>query len=252
MTYYQILHKGEFSSDQVQITYREGRIQQHEEALQFISTKWKKAQAENSELFNGRLYRLDNHTVTKNLLQLSVSDTDYKEYVGTRDIDFVNKFGMEFTSNPISVGIVLITLDNKIILGRRTNDVDIEKSKIAVMAGYADPSLDCKENKPDLFYAVKREVSEELLIDMNSISNLKSLGLVYNSCRNQTYMPFQGQIQAYADDIQNFNKKEFSQIIMIDNEKQTIIDFIGAMKELLSDITVPTLKIYAELYENGI
>jgi len=252
MSYYQIFHKGKFSSEQVQITYREGKIQQPEDALQFISRKWKNAQSENSELFNGRLYRVDQHALTDNILRLRLSDTDYKEYVGTRDSDFVNKFGIELASNPISVGIVLVTLDNKIILGRRTNDVDIEKSKIAVMAGYADPTLDWKENRPDLFYAVKREASEELLIDMNSISNLKSLGLVFNSCRNQTYMPFQGQINAYADDIKNFNKKEFSQIIMIDNEKQTIIGFIGEMKELLSDITVPTLKIYAELYENCI
>ena len=51
-------------------------------------------------------------------------------------------------ASPLSVGALLVTQDNKIILGKRSSaDTDIGKNKISVIGGYLDPNDDLyKEN----------------------------------------------------------------------------------------------------------
>jgi hypothetical protein len=60
-------------------------------------------------------------------------------FVGTRNPEFIATFGKEQISNPLSAGAVLITKDNKLILGRRSSSIDGSKYALSVIAGYLDP-----------------------------------------------------------------------------------------------------------------
>ena len=246
MPSYIIIHKGKFREDMVRANYKKGRISQAKEVLEIIEDKWKKSHSKNTKLFNGQLFRLVNYNIENNQIEFYLSDTDYKEYVGTRDIDFVSKFRKDKTSNPISVGAVLVTLDNKIILGERSNEVDSQKSKIAVIGGNADPRHDFSKDKPDIFGAMRREIGEELGIRENMVSNLSIIGLVSNLERYQTFIPFQGKILLNADQIQDFDRKEFSRIVILDNNEKSVIEFLTKMRNSLSDITEATFEIYSE------
>ena len=246
MSSYIIIHKGKFTEEMVHTSYVKGRINQAEEVLEVIEDKWKKSCVHNTKLFNGELFRLVNYNIENDLIEFNLSDTDYKEYVGTRDIDFVSRFGNDKSSNPISVGAILVTLDNKIILGERSNDVDSQKSKIAVIGGNADPRYDFIQDKPDIFGAMRREIVEELGIRENLISDLRIIGLVSNLERYQTFIPFQGKILLNVDQIHDFDKKEFSRIVILDNSEKSVIEFLTKMRNSLSDITEATFEIYSE------
>jgi hypothetical protein len=71
---------------------------------------------------------------------LKLSDTDFREFVGTRGHEFIRIYGRKQSANPLSVGAALVTMDNRIILGKRSAArIDAGKSTISVPAGYIDP-----------------------------------------------------------------------------------------------------------------
>jgi 8-oxo-dGTP pyrophosphatase MutT (NUDIX family) len=263
---YKIITEGKFIPKDIRTLYkRNKRLSQSQEALQFIETKWNEFVSNSSKAFNGRLFRVDKYdTVTNNYIELQLSDTDYKEFVGTRDHEFVNKFGKEYTANPLSVGALMVTQDYKIILGKRSAvDTDIGKNKISVIGGYLDPSNDLsnRNNKiVDIFQAVTREIYEETGINNKNIVELICIGLIDNKEHNQINLPFYTKLDISAEQIKAHittpQEKEFSQIITINSSVQSIIQFLdtykGQEEEQLSDIVIPTLTIYKDLVSQNL
>jgi hypothetical protein len=102
---------------------------------------------------------------------LHLTDTDYKDFVGTRTPEFIAAFGKEKIANPLSAGAVLITEDNMLLLVRRSSSIDGSKSAISVIAGYMDPQkgvvCNSKKDGPDyadivdIFHGIEREIFEE-------------------------------------------------------------------------------------------
>jgi hypothetical protein len=261
--------KGKFYPDNINIFYKSKRINQSNVAIQFIESKWRHFVANNPNSFNGTLFRVDGYNIqnnnnNNNLIELQLSDTDYKEFVGTRDCEFVRRFGIQYTANPLSVGAVLVTKDNKIVLGKRAEDiVDVGKSKVSVVAGYLDPKQDMvnsdaaddDNNNIDIFSAVKREIYEETgIIEEKHIIDLMCMGLIANKENNQINIPFYCKLNIPAKEFEVKNssssQKEFSKIIIIDNSVQSIDDFISATENQLSDIIIPTLWIYKDLIQS--
>ena len=111
------------------------------------------------------------------MVEVQLDDTDYKELVGTRGHEFIRRYGREQSANPLSVGAVLVTMDNRIILGKRSAaGIDVGKSAISVPAGCVDPKkdtstiIDNNENSIDIFNAIRREAefSQIIMIDRHS------------------------------------------------------------------------------------
>jgi 8-oxo-dGTP pyrophosphatase MutT (NUDIX family) len=260
-----IIAKGKFYLDNINVFYKSGRISQSKDAIQFIESKWTQFVANNPNSFSGALVRVDSYNVqnnNNNLIELQLSDTDYKEFVGTRDCEFVRRFGIQYTANPLSVGAVLVTKDNKIVLGKRAEHmVDVGKSKVSVVAGYLDPKQDMvnsptDNNNIDIFSAVKREIYEETgIIEEKHIVDLICLGLIDNKEKNQINVPFYCKLNIPAKEFEVKDKSsphelEFSKIVIIDNSVKSIDDFINAAENELSDIIVPTLCIYKDLIQS--
>ena len=146
----QIIIAGRFCNNDIKVVYVNKRLNQTNSALQFIESKWKEFVKNNTKSFNGKLSRVDSYSIRKkdnngkgNLIELQLSDTHYKEFVGTRDHEFIRRYGIEQSASPLSVGVVLVTMDNRIILGKRSAArIDASKSTISVPAGYIDPKKD--------------------------------------------------------------------------------------------------------------
>lgn len=260
-----IIAKGKFYPNNINIFYKSKRINQSKDAIQFIETKWTYIAANNPSSFNGALFRVDSYNIhnnNNNLIELQLSDTDYKEFIATRTYEFVKRFGIQYTANPLSVGAVLVTKDNKIVLGKRAEDiVDVGKSKVSVVAGYLDPKQDMVNSVDDnnininIFSAVKREIYEETgIIEEKHIVDLMCMGLIDNKENNQINMPFYCKLNIPANEFEVKNasssQEEFSKIVIIDNSVQSIDDFISAPENQLSDIIVPTLWIYKDLIQS--
>lgn len=265
-----IIAKGKFYPDSINVFYKSRKINQSKDARHFIELKWAHFVSNNPNSFNGALFRVDSYNVqnnntNNNLIELQLSDTDYKEFVGTRDCEFVRRFGIQYTANPLSVGAVLVTKDNKIVLGKRAEHiVDVGKSKVSVVAGYLDPKQDMVNsatdndngNNIDIFSAVKREIYEEIgIIEEKHIVDLICLGLIDNKEKNQINVPFCCKLNIPAKEFEVKDKSsphelEFSKIVIIDNSVKSIDDFINAAKNELSDIIIPTLCIYKNLIQS--
>jgi 8-oxo-dGTP pyrophosphatase MutT (NUDIX family) len=251
-----IITTGNFYPGSINICYVSRRIHQTRDAVKFIESKWSDFVNKTSIAFNGKLFRVDGYnTVENNLIELNLSDTDYKEFVGTRDHEFIRRFGRENAAIPLSVGAVIVTKDNKIVLGKRAKDIDIGKSKISVAAGYLDPEKDIvnsanSDNTLDIFSGIKREIYEETGVTNRDIVGLACMGLIDNKEQNQINAPFYCKLDIFAKEFET-NKMpqqaEFSQIIMIDNTVRSIDDFINGPENELSDVLVPTLSMYKSL-----
>lgn len=146
----------------------------------------------------------------------------------------------------------MVTNDNKIVLGKRSKDIDIGKSKNSVAAGYLDPEKDMtnsanSDSAVDIFSGIKREIYEETGITNGDIVGLVCMGLINNKEKNQINAPFYCKLDISAKEFET-NKRpqqaEFSQVIMIDNTVRSIDEFINGPENELSDVLVPTLSLY--------
>jgi 8-oxo-dGTP pyrophosphatase MutT (NUDIX family) len=86
--------------------------------------------------------------------------SSFKEWIGTKSDKFKKLFGQNRIIKPLSVGTMIVTADNKWIIGRRLKTYDFE-GQYTLLAGYMDPDKDLVNSKPDPFFAIKREIEEE-------------------------------------------------------------------------------------------
>jgi hypothetical protein len=258
------LRGGRFTKDEFIITCQHNRISHSNAARILIESKWSSFLAANPQSFDGPLFRVDNYKILKkkneiNQIELYLSDTDYKEFVATRDSDFIASFGQDKTACPLSVGSVLVTNDNKLVFGKRSSKIDAEKDRISVVAGYLDPRKDfvCRPDsdsetcKIDIFYGVRREILEETDIQPINIVDLYPIGLIDNKENHSMNIPFYARLNISAEEIVRKRKKladtEFSELIFIENSEQSINDLITRTVDIFSDIIIPILQIYKSL-----
>jgi 8-oxo-dGTP pyrophosphatase MutT (NUDIX family) len=254
----EILVIGKFAKDQL-ITHYESRKTLFPHRLKnIIETRWLEFKSSNPEAFNGPLLKVHKYKIHKNFgrvtrIDLHLTETDYKEFVGTRDSKFVTKFG----ANPLSTSTVIVTRDNKLIFGKRSSDVDTSKFKISVLAGYIDPNKDIMtlangNRQVDIFEGAIREVCEESGIQRSNIIDFTCLGLLYNTEQNQTNVPFYARLNISGKDLARFHKKmrdtEFSEFIIIENCRPSIRKFEELHYSEFSDVMSPVLELYTHLF----
>jgi 8-oxo-dGTP pyrophosphatase MutT (NUDIX family) len=243
----EIMIKGKFGRDCLKVRYNPGRQSYGHKAneLIFRVNKWSD--------FNSRdgLQKIELH----------LTDTDYKEFVGTRNPEFIATFGKKQISNPLSVGAVLITEDNKLILGRRSSSIDGSKYALSVIAGYLDPQKDILHihNKDgsdyvdivDIFHGIEREIYEETGIAAYDVVELVCLGIIANRKQNQMNIPFCGILNISSDEVitkrSETQDSEFSEILFVQNDLRSINEFMNTQSNEFSDLLNSTLGIYSDV-----
>ena len=166
----------------------------------------------------------------------------------TRTKEFQRKFPNEIKTNILSVGCILVTEDNCIVLGIRNKELAIEPEKTTIVSGMVD-NRDIRDLiQVDIFECVKREIEEEIGISSHQIHNLVVIGLVQNHGRNNTYIPFFGRISVPFEKIlERENDGEFVKINKVKNSEKSIWRMISENCNL-SDIVLPSLQIYLKLF----
>lgn len=118
--------------------------------------------------------------------------SSFKEWIGTKGNKSKERFSQNKVIRPLLVGSMIVTSDNKWIIGRRQETYDFE-GQYTLLAGYMDPDKDIVNSKPDRFFAMKREIEEETGIDKNQdISKLICLGA---DGIDQPYLAFRTQLR---------------------------------------------------------
>jgi 8-oxo-dGTP pyrophosphatase MutT (NUDIX family) len=188
---YEVLAVGPFLPKQIAIQYESRAIEFSPSMLDFIEREWESKIKMYPGMYNGLLYHLDKYEVQRNSIELHLSDTNYKEYIGTRNSLFQLKYGDKWLSKPLSVGMVLVTADEQCVIGVRGGSVDSYHGKYATVAGYMDRGGDITYGLPDPHATVIRELFEETGVIDSEINKTVCLGF---TGRKQTLAAFLVQL----------------------------------------------------------
>jgi 8-oxo-dGTP pyrophosphatase MutT (NUDIX family) len=126
-----------------------------------IESAWRAAVARPGvKLFDGKMCRLESWRASPDLLELTLSETSYKPFLGTNLTrpDLADRHGPEILANPVGVSPALITVDGYLMMGRRNASVAYYPNRIHPFAGAMDPG------DLDPFAAIRRELREELAL----------------------------------------------------------------------------------------
>ena len=121
-----------------------------------INGEWAKREPEASEkgarLFDGGLARLLDYKVVRNVLHLSLQKTSYKTFVGTnlRAPDLPD----DKRADPLGNSAVIVTADNRVVLGSRSSVVFGHPEMIHCFGGHIEPKRDYRSGQIDTFHSM--------------------------------------------------------------------------------------------------
>lgn len=200
--------------------------------ISIIDTVWDKKIANKPSIFDGKLFHIKKQEYRPPRLIINTCVSSFKEWIGTKNNKFKKLFGQNRAIKPLSVGSVLITADNKWIIGRRVKTYDFE-NQYTLLAGYMDPDKDMINSKPDPLFAVKREIEEETGIDKDTdIRSVSCLGL---DGIDQPYLAFSTVLNISYDELISRipDEKEFENFEVYQFNQRSIENFIKSnYKEL--------------------
>lgn len=138
-------------------------------------------------LFDGPMCRLESFDASGDVLDLSLSHTSYKAFVGTNleHPHLADPFGPGVMANPLGVSALLETADGYLMLGRRNASVAYYPNRVHPFAGALEP-----RDGADPFAAVYRELAEELSLSRDAVTGLRCRGLVEDSALRQPELVF--------------------------------------------------------------
>jgi len=175
---FEVLALGLFSRTAVSAEYRPGCSFREPSAEALIDRAWQAYLRTSSEagiiVYNGALFRLDSFERRDDHLRIELSDTEFRDCIGTASAEFRSAFPDLPHANPLAASVALVTSDRKIIIERRSR-IDSRRREYHVIAGYMEREKDGRQPHP--FDTLKREVGEELGVDLDE-AHLCATGLV--------------------------------------------------------------------------
>jgi 8-oxo-dGTP pyrophosphatase MutT (NUDIX family) len=138
------------------------------------------------KLFDGPMCRLESWRAAPDRLDLVLSDTTYKTFLGTNltHPDLADRFGREVLANPVGVSPALLTADHFLMMGRRNATVAYYPDRVHPFAGALDPT------DTDPFAAVRRELREELAFADADLAHLTCTGIAEDRSIRQPELIF--------------------------------------------------------------
>ena len=138
-------------------------------------------------LFDGPMCRLERWAASPQRLELDLSVTSYKPFMGTNlsHPELAEQFGRDVMANPVGVSPALHTADNYLMLGRRNSTLAYYPGRTHPFAGALEP-----RDQGDLFAAVRRELAEELSLGDADVAEVRCTGIAEDVALRQPEMLF--------------------------------------------------------------
>jgi 8-oxo-dGTP pyrophosphatase MutT (NUDIX family) len=180
---FEILLSDSFTRADLLASYNPGPGEpRSQEATERIDKVWhlqlQTCKQDGLRIFNGHLIRLNSYARKDGKTILELGNTTFREYIGTSIEDFYGAFPEAWMANPLAVCIALVTSDRKILVEKRTLLTQY-RAPFHVIGGFMEPEKDLCDGRPDPFFAITREVREELGLVLIP-DRLVALGLVRN------------------------------------------------------------------------
>lgn len=241
----QLLITGRFSPSNIKIVFDpKMRMIKSKYIQQDIEKCWKSFNASNYEanrpLWNGSIYRLNNFQEHNNELQLELGLTNYKEVIFTASNSY-KSWDSKYLANGIGLFIIIETLDNKLVLGKRT----YENNKVSFVSGLVSTSDTNVSNK--MFHEqAMLEMREELGIKIEFIHSLSLVGLIKSPDLSNDFI-FYSKLNIHSNYVKelylNYNNEEIADIIFLNKNEQEIENYIVKKRDIQTEITYEILDL---------
>ena len=165
-----------------------------------IETAWAAAGSRPGvHLFDGPMCRLESWHATATDLRLVLSPTSYKPFVGTNmaNPQLADAWGRNVMANPVGVSTTLLTVDGQLMLGRRNASVAYYPGRTHTFAGSLEPA------DADVFAAVRRELSEELLLSDADLFDIRCTGIAEDVALRQPELMFSATTAATRSQVES-------------------------------------------------
>ena len=185
--------------EQVEVDYdvEKYKMKETQETRSMIEMLWRRRTQENSRIYNASKFRLAGHgwDEEKGRVVMRVGLTDYKDHVGTNlspDVDQYMGDGDEkydLMSQCVGVGAWVITTDHRLVFVENAAWKGEQGCKIDRPGGHAEPGECGVEDetkipsnvvRAELFDCIRRELRDEVNIDLDLQHPPELLGGVYN------------------------------------------------------------------------
>jgi len=208
-----------------------------------IESAWQEGQRRlGTWLFDGPMCRMESWRASADSLELRVSLTSYRIFLGTNlNADVSAKFAREALANPIGVSSALLTSDGWLLFGRRNASVAYYPNRVHPFAGALE-----EQDLSDVFRAVERELGEEISLLPNRIESIHCLGLAEDAKIKQPELIFRTRTRLTRSQIeQQVNTEEHGGSVAIEATRDSIQRAISDPQKL-TPIAVATLQLFAD------
>jgi hypothetical protein len=151
-------------------------------------------------LFDGKMCRLEWLWMNSNELGMELSETSYKNFVGTNmhNPHFAAQYGQKAMANPLGISVALISADGFLVMGRRNERVAYYPGRIHPFAGALEP-----EDGLEIFKAVERELNEELGLAAIEIRRMICLGMAEDRGLAQPELILHGEAEKTLEELRS-------------------------------------------------
>lgn len=220
-----------------------------------IDKNWRQLVARNHRLYNGEIFTVTNVDDTDRSTTITLAETDYAHYLYSRQARDLG----ELTVRVIHPAALVVSSDDKFIFGVMA-EYTSEPSIIQCCGGGLDNN-DVENGLVDMDVCIVRELNEELGINIQDEkiveafypAYLKSGGetgkmtAVYILRIKQSGADFMGYYQRFVQSLVARNQEpEFSQLICINSDQQSVEDLIKNSGKNLNDYMAVTLRAAQE------
>jgi hypothetical protein len=216
---------GRFAAGQVRTHWIDSTRAKIPELEAEIETYWAEAQQRPGvRLIDLPMCRLESFQAGREL-QLSLSLTNYKTFVGTHygGPQIAQRYGRESLAYAMGMSAVVESADGYFLLGRRNATVAHYANRVHTFAGTLEP-----QEAGDVFGAIARELDEELHLSVRELSRLVCLGLIEDATLRQPELVFEAVSTLDRDQIAaRLDQAEHSALISMKTDRDAVRDMIG-------------------------
>lgn len=193
-----ILFHGPFRYEDIQLQRVEGTRQYPPLITALIETTWKAEKAKQDRfLFNGAIVSLLDVKRVSNALFCTIQETDYQAFVGTNLHHCNDISDKDMMANPIAVCAVLLTADQKLVIGKRS-------TKLAESSGYYHVPGGTLEFG-DIIHpesTIRKELEEEFGIIAPDLEDITCMALAMNHVMHKPEFLYYAKLKLTADALQ--------------------------------------------------
>jgi hypothetical protein len=242
---FDLRHVGNWVSGQVHTRWTASTHSVSARVQEMIDQAWTAASARPGvNLFDGAMCRLEESRQADDQLELLLSHTSYKMFMGTNlsHPELADTLGSNALANPVGASSVLITADGQVMLGRRNDRVAYYPGRIHPFAGALEPQAPL-----DVFAEVRRELAEELDIGDDNIQHIACTGMIQDRALRQPELTFFVQTTLLHQQVQHHLKDdEHLSTFSVPVDAQRVLDALRS-DQPFTPVATGTLLLWGRL-----